>query len=311
MKNFNTYQYLEGEPMTERDKQEVGSKFWNEGKWDNFIAPFLPEDCKDMTLVDMGCNAGLFLKLAEGKGFSKVIGIDGDQKAVERGLAYRDRTGGKYEIRHQNIEECIDKLPVADYTVLANAHYYFKLNDWLEYIEKLKDKTAYCIIVTAKKKPVMGAVASDIEGIRGYFKNWKDVGFADVSLDNDPSPRRLWGLCFKSNLERVPIDTLYNGNGQQRGFLEELDQGKDVFDTQYYKRLKRYRKSTTFRQKIWTDQRLVDYMNERRALYDSIKTDGLAKAIGVGKNNRITDGNHRHEIMKHLGHKTILIKRTE
>ena len=30
MKKFETYQYLEGELMTERDKQEVGSKFWNE-----------------------------------------------------------------------------------------------------------------------------------------------------------------------------------------------------------------------------------------------------------------------------------------
>lgn len=55
--------------MTERDKKEVGSKFWNQGKWDNFVLPFIEDDCKDMTLVDVGCNAGLFLKLAKDKGF--------------------------------------------------------------------------------------------------------------------------------------------------------------------------------------------------------------------------------------------------
>ena len=36
----------------------------------------------------------------------------------------------------------------------------------------------------------------------------------------------------------------------------------------------------------------------------------MIEAIEVGKNNRITDGNHRHDIMKHLGYKSILVKRT-
>ena len=64
MKDFKTYQYLKGEPMTNRDKTEKDSKFWNEGKWKNFIEPLLPKDCRDMTFVDVGCNAGLFLKIS-------------------------------------------------------------------------------------------------------------------------------------------------------------------------------------------------------------------------------------------------------
>lgn len=309
MKPFPIYQYLDGEPMTERDKLEIGSKFWNEGKWNNFVVPFLPKDCQELTLIDIGCNAGLFLKLAEDMGFGQVIGVDSNEGAVKRGLAWRDKNGGKYQIIYSAMEECLDKLPVADYTILANTHYYFKLSDWLKYIEKLKGKTRYCIIVTAKKKPVRGAVASDVESIREYFKDWEDIGFIDVPLDNDPYPRRLWGLCFKSNLERVPIDSLDNGNAQQRGFLEEVDQGKDILDTHYYKRLKSYRKRTTSRQKPWTDKQLTLYMNERLALYNSIKTIGMTEAIEVGKNNRIVDGNHRHAIMKHMGYKTILVKR--
>ena len=60
MKQFSNYQYIDGE-MSERDKKEEGSKFWNKGKFDNFVKPFLPEDCKNMTFIDMGCNAGVFL----------------------------------------------------------------------------------------------------------------------------------------------------------------------------------------------------------------------------------------------------------
>ena len=71
MKSFSNYQYTGGE-MNERDKQEVRSKFWNEGKWNNFIKPFLPKDCGEMTFIDIGCNAGLFLKMAKEFGFKRV-----------------------------------------------------------------------------------------------------------------------------------------------------------------------------------------------------------------------------------------------
>jgi hypothetical protein len=87
MKPFAHYQYVGGK-MSPRDKQEANSKFWNQGKWTNFILPFLPKNCQELSLVDLGCNAGLFLKLAEDKGFDKIIVIkrqfDGQLSIVKK-----------------------------------------------------------------------------------------------------------------------------------------------------------------------------------------------------------------------------------
>ena len=140
MKKFSNYQYVGGE-MSERDKLEEGSKFWNQGKWDNYVLPFLPDDCSGMTLIDMGCNAGVFLKLAEDKGFERVIGVDANKGAIEKAIAYRESNGGTYDIQRRHMERCINKLPMADYTVLAMAHYYFLAVDWLYYLDQLQARS--------------------------------------------------------------------------------------------------------------------------------------------------------------------------
>ena len=118
-------------------------------------------------------------------------------------------------------------------------------------------------------------------------------------------------MCFKSPaIERVSIDSLDNGNGQQRGFLGELDQGIDVFQTRYCKRLQSYRGRTTSGQQKWTKNELTKYMHERVALYEDIKYNGVYEPLIVrAKDNRIIDGNHRHDILRHLGYKTILVQK--
>ena len=76
------------------------SKFCNEGKWNNFINPLLPADCTDMTLVEIGCNAGLFLRMAKEKGFANVLGIESDLNAYNMALKYRDSLKMDYTVLH-------------------------------------------------------------------------------------------------------------------------------------------------------------------------------------------------------------------
>ena len=307
MKAFKDYQALPGEPMNDRDKIEIGSRFWNTGKWNNYVAPFLPEDCSGMTLVDMGCNSGLFLHEGQKRGFLNVIGVDSDPEAVKRGLAWRDKTDGTYKIRLVPMEKCIDTLPVADYTILANAHYYFTINDWLDYLDKLQYKTIYCVIVTAEKRHKNRCWASaGLEDIRTYFKGWEETGFIDEFPNdgNDPSFRRLWGLCFKSPfVDRVPVESLDCGNHVQDRFYRELDGGVDYKDTKYYRILKPYRKN-------WSEERLNTWFEERMRVYADLKENGLKRPIYIDKDGLILDGNHRYCMLKTLGFKEIFVRRT-
>ncbi len=303
MKAYVAYQHLKDEPMTERDRQEVGSPFWNEGKWENFVAPFLPGDCRGMTLIDMGCNAGLFLKLAEDRGF-KAIGVDSNEVAVRRGLAWRDKNGGNYQIIQAKIENCIDDLPVADYTIFVNSHYYFAVNDWLDYLDKLQHKSVHCIVVTDEKKFINRCWApTDVRGIRSCFRNWEEVGFLDLLPAEGAHSRKLRSLCFKSHsISRILVDNLDSSNHVQDKFYGELDGGKTYRDTHYYKILRKYRAK-------WGERRLNRWVEEKVALYGDIKENGLKKAIIIDSDNRILDGNHRYSMMKNLGNEDIFVRK--
>ena len=307
VKRFSNYQYIEGEPMLERDKQEVGSKFWNKGKWDNFVLPFLPEDCNELGLIDMGCNAGIFLELAENKGFNQVIGIDSNKEAIRRALDYKNRNGGTYSIQRRQIENGIDYLPMSDFTILANVHYYLPINAWFQYLDKLQYKTSYCIVVTAAKSSHQLFKASpDLSDIRKYFKNWDEIGIIDnVSVKNDPFPRNVLSLCFKSRfIDRISTDNLIYDNTLQESFWKEIDNGIDPLLTRYYKDLKKYRNGR------WSDDKLSRFIIEKAVLFKDIKENGLKQSIIVDSNNNILDGIHRYNIMKYLGHKSILVRKT-
>lgn len=306
MKSFGIYQYVGG-PMTERDSREVNSRFWNKGKWDTFVEPFLPLDCKEMTLVDMGCNAGLFLKLAEDKGFGTVIGVEPDKEAFARALKYREENGGQYDLQRRKLENSIKHLPVADFTILANVHYYIGISEWLEYVHQLALKSRFCIIVSGNKRPFTHLAGSTLKELRDYFRDWTETGLIhNVPTEGDPAPRNLFSVCFESPLvQRERIDGLDNGNNQQDGFYEELDKGVDPLRTRYWVRMRTYR----MKEHGWERERVEEEVLSKARLYEDVKKNGLMKPVVVRSYDRIVDGNHRASIMEHLGYETILTRR--
>ena len=113
------------------------SAFYNEGKWNNFISPLLPIDCKDQTFVELGCNAGLFLRLAKEKGFRNVVGFDKSRRTVKKAIQYRDSLKLDYKIINKKISadfDC-DEIPVADIILLSNVHYHLQIADFI-YLKK-------------------------------------------------------------------------------------------------------------------------------------------------------------------------------
>ena len=186
------------------------SKFCNEGKWTNFIEPHIPNE-DEMTFVDMGCNAGMFLKLAKSK-FKRVFGLEADTEAYNMALKYVD-----CDILNKKLDENFDydSIPVADVTLLANFHYHIFMPVFLHYINLIRRKTRYLIVVSARIKTRKHFPDTDLGSVREYFKLWEEVGAIDnVSTEGDPHPRDMFSVAFKTDLQRVPIKEIEDKMGR-------------------------------------------------------------------------------------------------
>lgn len=290
------------------------SNFFNEGKWNNFIEPLLPKDCKDMTFIEIGCNAGMYLKLAKEKGFRNVIGIEKSESTCKVGEDYRDSLGLDYEIINKKINQKFDfdSLPIADYVILANLHYHLLLDDFIYLIERLKNKTCYCLIVSVKIKQPHWKPKGDIESIRAYFKNWKEAGVINpISTKGDSRPRELFGILFKSGLERRRIKNLRSS--QHKMIKKSPSLEKLIGDVINYRDIDvrshpYYARTVWSRQHKWTESQMYNFVKDKINLAIDIRDNGIKRAVNIEEDGRMLEGNHRLVILRHLGYKSVIVK---
>jgi len=323
------YQNVEGvEEAVFKNPDRKESKFWNEGKWHNFIEPLLPEERG--TFIEIGCNAGLFLKLATDAGFRDVIGIEASSSRINQAKRFRDVNKCTYKLIHQKVAEDFDvhQLPLADVVLLANAHYYLPVVTFANLVDHLKNRTAYCIIVSARVRRGQGRALHYLEppGVRGYFRDWQEVkvvgdwqGIEGLDKD-DPAPRRqMYGVSFKGNLETHVLKDLYDATYSRTGkrkeykyfalfptladFFKKVLAGEE-FELEESSLYKYWRK----RNPEYSSEWVLERVSYKKAMAEDIQKNGMREPIRLMRNDKILDGAHRLAIAKELGYKHILVR---
>lgn len=284
------------------------SSYWNEGKWNNFIRPLLP-DPADGTFVEIGCNAGMYPKMAKEYGFRDVIGIEPSNSAFKMALEYRGQDDYKLLHRGVGTNFSFDELPVADVVLLSTVHYYFDLNAWMKFLDELQYKTVYCVVVSRPLKKfghwMPGATFSDV---RNYFKNWEEVGaIPHFKSQDDPHPRELYSLCFKSTLRRrwdLQID-VRNSDGVDQGAadLAQMVASSDTvnpYETTYFSTFK------TRKNGRWSDEKIAQFVQSKIDVMYDVKNNGLRHPLLVQMWGKISDGGNRYRILNALGYKSAI-----
>jgi SAM-dependent methyltransferase len=203
------------------------SRFYNRGKWDNFIAPLLPPDPVGLSLVELGCNAGLFLLFAAQGGFARVVGVEGDDDwfrqaefVVGRFRRREPELYDRIELRHARIgppgfgsnascnirstapELDLEDLGRCDVVVAANVLYWIERETSLRFIDELARAARQCLVVSVDVTSPLGGPSSSAEVREAFGGAWSEsacVANIDVT-DDDRVARPMFSILFTSKI---------------------------------------------------------------------------------------------------------------
>ena len=312
---------LEGVDAIFEDIKRKNSKFWNEGKWDNFIKPLLPKERQ--TFIEIGCNAGLFLKMATDAGFKNVVGVERNRQIFNQAKCFREHTGGKYRLVNEGVgvDLRLEDLPISDVVLIANAHYYFTVGAFSKLVDSLRNRSLYCIVVSARAKRRKGNALYDINSVRGYFRDWHEITtIEDVDIEGDPCPRpQMYSVLFRGNLSTLDVND-YHGAWfeaakdkehrsymlapSMQDFFTKVLSGEnfEIEDTSFYEY---WRDREPHRSPEWTK----NFLSYKAGLAKDIQGNGIKEPIYINQDGMLLDGLHRLCIAKLLGYKHIICKR--
>lgn len=312
-----------------KDPRRKESRFWNEGKWNNFIKPLLPKERR--TFIELGCNAGLFLKMAMDAGFVDVIGVESSRQRIGQAKQFRESNRYPYRLIHQavGIDFELDQLPLADVVLIANTHYHLPVVVFANLVDRLKSRTAYCVVVGARSTRRPGRVVHYLEspGVRGFFRDWQEVKVigdwrgAEGLDKEDPAPRKqMYGVLFKGGLEAVGLKELYQSAYKRAGkdkkykhhaffsamedFFKRVLAGEE-FELEESDAYRYWVKRSPRASSKW----ILKKLKGKKALAEDIQRNGIKEAIRLTRYGKVLDGAHRLIIARELGYEHVLVRR--
>jgi len=314
------YQTLDIDGVVFEDPNRAKSKYWNEGKWHNFIRPLLQDEKR--TFIEIGCNAGLYLKMAKDAGYHNIIGVEGNGQIFQQAEQYRESVSGDWRLIPQRVGKNfqLDSLPVADVVLISNMHYYLPVGVFAKLVDDLRNRCLYTVVVSARAKRRQGNALWDYSSVSGYFKDWKELAqIAYKEPNGDPCPRvEMFSVLYEGNLIPLGVDEYYDAWFEaskkpghkshelaptMQDFFERvlLDVDFDYRITPFYQY---WRKRLPKKSEKWTH----DWLDYKAELARDIRDNGMTEPIYLDHRMKLLDGIHRLAIAKVLGHRHILVR---
>ena len=205
------------------------SQFWDQGKWDTFIAPLLPVPTSGVGgFLEIGCNAGLFLHLADGAGYAPVLGIESHSAFVSQAAGFRATLPDPhYTVTRAAVGYGFDvtTLPLWSVVLVSNAHYYMMETALVDVLDALRTRTQALIVVSGKARTRTGMAKSGLCDVRGHCRDWTETGHIGwVSSATDTAPREgMFSVRFQGALHTVEVPRLYQDWYDQHCRSHRLD----------------------------------------------------------------------------------------
>jgi hypothetical protein len=280
----------------------------NERRWKGLIEPLVPfTDGKDRLFVELGSNAGFYLRKMAGFGF-KTIGVEKENEFVTQARYWEEHEPMGTVTLHKDLNDY--DIPACQVLLLANVHYWLDEKQMSALVHKLKRKVLYVIVVGRFRSLSPHKSPCDLATLKKWFRSF-------VQGETTQSKKHFCTVFRNPRL--VEKDTHELGFFQQlmksKKFLPEFEKFIDqVLDGKvtgldrkngYYKYLSW--RGFPNRKKIFID---------KIGLVKSVAKHGILIPLVIGRRkengkynpNLLYDGDHRYILARKLGIDKILCR---
>lgn len=284
---------INGEVMPAQRRRDTSQKRWTE-----LLEPLIPTDGAGRLFLELGCNAGYYLRKASELGYT-TLGVEREQVYYDQAQYWEAQEPRGVRVEFGDINEYT--IPANFITLLANVHYWMTPEQVDALVKKMRARSLNVLVVSRHRKDPRHKSDCTTDKAIDLFVEWKAIKY----LNND----KHWSLLFHNpDLIEYDVRNLYNIQPFTRSkrFLPAFQEFIDIVLSR-----RRFNLSSTAywqyaRWRCWRKKEAN--LRRLRHMILLAKRDGITDPPVVRPDGLMVDGNHRLIIAERLGLPRIICK---
>ena len=267
-------------------------------RWNTLIEPLIPPDGNGRRFLELGTNAGFYLRKAAEFGYD-TWGVEKAERFLEQAKYWEAQEPRGVRVEYGDINDY--DIPANFITLFANVHYWQTPEQVDRIVERLRDNALHVIMVSRHHRSERHLSDCTEPAIMEWFKDWE--------LLDERRDSKFFSLIFK-NPDLVEYDTINLFNIQpftkSKKFLPAM---REFVDLNISRRRYTYNHTKYWEYCKWRGWKpRVNYHRTLRHKILMMERDGITRPLLVRENGLMVDGNHRLITAEYLGIPRVICK---
>jgi len=270
----------------------------SQARWRDLIEPLVPPDGHGRLFLELGCNAGYYLRKASEMGYI-TLGVEREQVYYEQAKYWEAQEPRGVRVEFGDINEY--DIPANYITLLANVLYWQTQEQVQALVDKIKERSLHVLIMSRNNPDPRHLSSCALHSMLELFDGWDTLG----SCYNI---KHYTIILHNPMMLEYDTTELFNLQPftRSRRFLSSF---RDYIDLVLSGKRFRLDNTAYWRYATWRGWRnRTHHMRRLRHMILQAEQNGITEPVIVYENGIMVDGNHRLIIAERLGIPRLICK---
>jgi SAM-dependent methyltransferase len=284
---------INGKAMPAQRRRDTSQR-----RWKVLLEPLIPPDGKGRLFLELGCNAGFYLRKASEYGYN-TLGIEKEERFIRQAKYWEAQEPCGVRVEFGDIVDY--EIPANFLTMMANVHYWIEPVRLAMVMDRMWNNSLH-VLIMSRHNPSERHLSDCTERV---VKEW----FSNYELLDERRDSKFYALIYRNpTLREYDTKNLFNVQPFTRS-TKFLAAFREFIDLNVSRRRYTYNHTKYWEYCKWRGwQPKVKHHRTLRKKVLTMERYGITKPLLVHKNGILQDGNHRLIMAEYLGLPRIICK---